>query len=444
MGDKARQARNSKSVPLIILAAVVLTATGSLFLLRRESCFRHGSIEGGLLLNSAQARKLAPTTERTRETGLAAEIEMIDTRSQLKMAVARASARAEDWEGSFTTATIEQEPHQLTVESSAPSVMPRFTAPYADHYLKQWASQYQKKLTSPRFAVQAQFVVVPVGCSVPRPMFMLGAPPRQKKVKNTHVVVTNQYHNQLNYPYEINTINVMHLLYKRMAKPCVVLDMGANDGYYALLAAAYGCRVVSIEPQTLCYDRLSFAVGFNGLDDLVDLRHGAVGTSPGSLSIPVAETCNGRFQTAGGNINGETVQVPFYAADSLAAGREVYIWHVDVEGAEVDVLLSGSRILESGMVENLIIELAPQRWGKFGVSITDGAASLASVISDNYLCRDLADLSYVGSYADVTRNLLNSKYMEVWCWKDSTLASDTVIPKVFPCSPHGEGMKTIN
>jgi len=429
--EKARAGEKGalKSAALLVVSVLGLLVLSTSFF-RRTECTAGVSISSApLVLHSAQARRAAARNEHSLAS---TDAEVID----LKLRLQQSESRVAQLEATL-------HPGLATGGSSASATGLQFSSLQGQmDYMRAWTLQYFNKLASQKKSPgQARFSVVPVGCSIPRPVFMLGAPPRPKKVKNTDVVVTNQYKNQLSYPYEINTINVMHFLYKRMTEPCVVLDMGANDGYYAVMAGAYGCQVVSVEPQVLCFDRLSFAIGFNGLDRLIDLRHGAVSTKPGTLSVPVAETCNGRFQTTG-KVTGKTSQVPFYAADALAAGRKVYIWHVDVEGAEVDVLLSGAGILQSGLVENLIIELAPQRWPTFGVEVGKGANALAAVISAGYHCRDLADLSYVGTYADVTQNLLNNKYMEVWCWKDPALQANTPIPKLFPCSPHGQGSVT--
>ena len=46
-----------------------------------------------------------------------------------------------------------------------------------------------------------------------------------------------------------------------------MLDIGANQGFYSMLAAAHGCRVVSFEPQPECQRGLLAARARNGFTD---------------------------------------------------------------------------------------------------------------------------------------------------------------------------------
>ena len=55
-------------------------------------------------------------------------------------------------------------------------------------------------------------------------------------------------------------------IFRRLASDCadrdtLILDVGANSGYYSLLSAALGCQVVAFEPQPGCHTRLKAAIG---------------------------------------------------------------------------------------------------------------------------------------------------------------------------------------
>lgn len=52
-----------------------------------------------------------------------------------------------------------------------------------------------------------------------------------------------------------------------VGRDSVVLDIGANQGFYSMLAAAHGCRVVSFEPQPECQRGLLAARARNGFTD---------------------------------------------------------------------------------------------------------------------------------------------------------------------------------
>lgn len=128
-----------------------------------------------------------------------------------------------------------------------------------------------------------------------------------------------------------------------------VLDIGANLGYYTLLAAnlvgADG-RVVAIEPNPEVFRRLGASIGVNGFLGRAEARNVAL-AAPGesgsrSFFVPHGEPKNGRFVSA------EEDQATLAACGSLG---EVVLGHldpddfqrvdfikVDVEGAEIAVL----------------------------------------------------------------------------------------------------------
>mmetsp|Transcript_10534 Transcript_10534/g.29985 ORF Transcript_10534/g.29985 Transcript_10534/m.29985 type:complete len:381 (+) Transcript_10534:190-1332(+) len=311
--------------------------------------------------------------------------------------------------------------------------------PNRGEYLNRWADMLRESM---KMGGEALLKLVPVGCGIPQPLYMLDP-------SFSHGRITDQFKYQLSNSMEQNTINVMHYIYKTAnagSSKCQVLDMGANDGYYALLAGAYGCTVRSVEPQQLCYERLSMALGFNTLPGEVNLLRGAVGTTGTTLQIPRMDQCNGMFQAShsySGPMRSRGAQysefdtVKMHTATSLAdEGSKVTLWHVDVEGAEVDVIKSGADMLLEGRVEHLILELEGSRWPGMGVSDAEGIKTLKPLLA-NYHCRDLQDLKYVGSGHQFIEHFKNSgRSGEYWCFLDPAHKTAKV-RRTFPCLPHG-------
>jgi len=60
---------------------------------------------------------------------------------------------------------------------------------------------------------------------------------------------------------------------KRDRRDRIVIDVGANRGYYVLLAAAYGYKVHGFDPQPHCINMLGMEVILNGFTPLIDLHH---------------------------------------------------------------------------------------------------------------------------------------------------------------------------
>ena len=314
--------------------------------------------------------------------------------------------------------------------------------PTSSGYLLRWAKLLRGSLASDG---ESDLKLVPVGCGIPQPLFMLDP-------SYSHGRMTDFFTAQLQAATKQHAINLMHHVYKAAQTAgtrCQVLDTGVNDGYYALLAGAYGCSVRSVEPQKLCYEHLSLALGFNTIPGEVSLLHGAVGTTGTTLDIPRLEQCNGMFQATHafsgpmkGNRPTGTYQVEhdtvkMYTAAALAdPGSRVLLWRVDVKGAEVDVLNSGRELLLAGQVEHLILELVGQRWPGAGMTMENGYKILKEVLA-RYHCRELSTYKYMGSGAEFVDQFAKAgSDGEYWCFADESFRY-AHLERLFPCLPHG-------
>lgn len=125
-----------------------------------------------------------------------------------------------------------------------------------------------------------------------------------------------------------------------------IFDVGANVGYYAVLAARlvgeHG-RVVAIEPAPTNLYSLDNNLRINRLGNVMVFR-GAAGDSNGVV----------RFECGGGTGTGRvsetgTLEVPMRRLDDLVAAYNVQpaAIKIDVEGAELRVLRGASRLLST-------------------------------------------------------------------------------------------------
>jgi FkbM family methyltransferase len=142
------------------------------------------------------------------------------------------------------------------------------------------------------------------------------------------------------------------------AKPGdVVLDLGANIGYFTvLLAARVGAegRVVAYEPLASNADLLARSVRENGFDARVVLRRAAVGEAAGQLELAFvpedrATNSGGAFLLAPGTsppLGHQTSRVPVVALDAEDLPGRVALLKIDVEGAEPQALRGARRLLE--------------------------------------------------------------------------------------------------
>jgi FkbM family methyltransferase len=117
----------------------------------------------------------------------------------------------------------------------------------------------------------------------------------------------------------------------------LVLDVGAHLGYFTLLAARRGARVIAFEPNPATLPYLRDNVRANGVEARVTIIPKALAGEPGRRTF---------FPSAGGDMSslhrqgastGE-VEVEVTTADAVVGDRAVDVIKMDVEGAELEAL----------------------------------------------------------------------------------------------------------
>ena len=128
-----------------------------------------------------------------------------------------------------------------------------------------------------------------------------------------------------------------------------VIDVGANLGYYTLLAAdlvGETGRVMAVEPNPAVFRRLVASIGVNGFLGRVDARNVALAASGKSgartFFVPHGEPKNGRIVAEGEDLNclkahGSISEIILGHVDPEDFQR-VDLIKIDVEGAELEVI----------------------------------------------------------------------------------------------------------
>ncbi len=143
----------------------------------------------------------------------------------------------------------------------------------------------------------------------------------------------------------------------------VVVDIGANVGYYTLLAAhAVGPRglVHAFEPEPKNYELLQRNVQENGYTNIVAVRKAVSDkTGPGQLWLDPGDP--GRHSLGGGPAGCAPVPVDTVSLDDYFghSDRLPDVLKVDAEGAEELILSGMKRILEGSNRLALIMEFFP-------------------------------------------------------------------------------------
>lgn len=136
-----------------------------------------------------------------------------------------------------------------------------------------------------------------------------------------------------------------------------VIDIGANLGYYTLLAGDLVCdsgRVIAVEPNPAVFRLLSKSVAHNGYDQRTTLHNFALAadgeTGTRNFFVPTNEPKNGMILDEGRNVAAYKNQGEVMSIDlghlKIEDFERVDFIKIDVEGAELGILQSLRPLIE--------------------------------------------------------------------------------------------------
>ena len=216
------------------------------------------------------------------------------------------------------------------------------------------------------------------------------------------------------------------VLFSRLAKQShTVLDIGANTGFYSLLAGHAAAKVLAFEPVPSVADVLERNIWLNGLTN-VSLFRCAISDSPGKVKLFMPKA-DDRFIERGASLNpeiglvtseaierafnvnldhnefGAAIDVEARTVDQVSGGHQVDLIKIDVETLEEKVL-NGARGTIARCRPIISIEVSNNsplaQWGGDIGYTSVACGSRASFIQDIYnhlLCPEerMAELSSV-------------------------------------------------
>jgi FkbM family methyltransferase len=170
-------------------------------------------------------------------------------------------------------------------------------------------------------------------------------------------------------PYEPKTTDYL----RRYVRPgCVFADVGANHGYFTILAAGLvgeSGLVLAFEPNPPVYERLDAHVRLNGFDHRVVLVRQALWDMNGEETFFVSQRPEnngistltpGASNLADGGLSPErTIRVRTQTFDSWLANNgieRVDVVKIDAEGAEAHVVRGMSCALRAGRIDTVVCE----------------------------------------------------------------------------------------
>jgi FkbM family methyltransferase len=148
----------------------------------------------------------------------------------------------------------------------------------------------------------------------------------------------------------------------------IVLDIGANTGYYSLIAAPKTLSVYAFEPSKATVEELEKNIRLNNFNT-IHIQPFAIGKQAEEGNLYLSEPGNTGMTglTVPANFSGKTEKVTIKTLDQWAAAQQltqVDCIKIDVEGAEMDVLAGATRLLQQ-YKPIILIEIIAELLAKF-------------------------------------------------------------------------------
>lgn len=169
------------------------------------------------------------------------------------------------------------------------------------------------------------------------------------------------------------------LLWNSCRGGTVFVDVGANIGYFTILAgsrihAGGGGRVIAIEPNPECCALIERNLVINWSMCPIDLHKLAVGSQSGEvwLSAPIDRAANAHLSFGEEETSGERrFRVAMQPLDAIVPeGLAVDILKIDVEGHELSVFHGAHRVIAQSPNIKIIMEWSQKQMEEAGVSVS--------------------------------------------------------------------------
>jgi len=191
----------------------------------------------------------------------------------------------------------------------------------------------------------------------------------------THVQGSKMYVNSDNLPKSFRRLFLAYItlsirekltteLFKRVVKEGdIVVDLGANVGYYSLLAARLvgkKGKVYAFEPAPINYSLLIKNIELNGYDNIVPVQK-AVSNVTGTVKLFLDDENAGRHTIYQPNGNRKFVEVESVTLDEFFEDEQcpINVAKIDIEGAEMAAFLGMERLLRENKNVKIFVEFFP-------------------------------------------------------------------------------------
>jgi FkbM family methyltransferase len=208
-------------------------------------------------------------------------------------------------------------------------------------------------------------------------------------------------------------------LFRRVIEPgMTVLDIGAQFGYYSLLAAKQGAgKVYAFEPVPVNFELLQRNIHMNDFTDIIHPVQRAVGAKQGLVTMFVYEGSDSHSMYRHPLVSvREKISVECIPLDEFLGLEAVDVIKMDIEGHEPYALQGMKQTIASSNKLILFAELAPEYLRRAGAEPKDYLAQLSTLgfetqfIDEHaYSLRSVSGEFLLGGYAGRYANLYCTK-----------------------------------
>lgn len=154
---------------------------------------------------------------------------------------------------------------------------------------------------------------------------------------------------------------------KSVSRGSTVVDVGANIGWYTLLArqkVGPTGKVIAFEPEHRNFGFLSQSARLNGFDGLV-LKEECVADTTGKRILHLSADGSTGTHSIKKDMGGGSVEVPCITLDDAmdrASVNRIDLLKIDAEYAEPEVLRGARQLLQHQAIPQIIMEWSPSAW----------------------------------------------------------------------------------
>ena len=137
------------------------------------------------------------------------------------------------------------------------------------------------------------------------------------------------------------------------------VDIGANIGYYSLMAAKFGAtHIIGIEPNPIVLDRFKDNIKFNRFEKQIKTFQVGIGGKQGTLELRLSQTDMGSSSIVNTKLNSDKIKIKVISLSELLKKEgitKVDVLKIDIEGFEDRALFPFFETLDKKHYPRLIL-----------------------------------------------------------------------------------------